>query len=153
MATQVASRIRTVFEVEIPLRNLFEATTIAKLAELVEAALRAGTGAMLPPIELVPRDPATGLPTEPPQLSYAQQRLWFLDQLAPGNLFYNLPLAVILEGDLDIPALEASLNEIIRRHAVLRTNFKAVGGVPVQVITPERKIHLSVIDISALAES
>ncbi len=153
LATQVASRIRTVFEVEIPLRNLFEATTIAKLADLVEAALRAGTGAMLPPIELVPRDPATGLPTEPPQLSYAQQRLWFLDQLAPGNLFYNLPLAVILEGDLDIPALEASLNEIIRRHAVLRTNFKAVGGVPVQVIAPERKIHLSVIDISALAES
>lgn len=153
LATQVASRIRTVFEVELPLRNLFEATTVAKLAELIENALRSGHGATLPPIDLVPRDPTTGLPTEIPQLSYAQQRLWFLDQLAPGNLFYNLPLAVILEGDLDIPALEASLNEIIRRHAVLRTNFKAEGGVPVQVIKPELKIHLEVVDISGINEA
>lgn len=67
-------------------------------------------------------------------LSFAQQRLWFLDQLEPGNPLYNNPSAIRLSGRLDLKALELSLNEIIRRHEILRTTFTAVDGQPVQVI-------------------
>lgn len=70
-------------------------------------------------------------------LSYAQQRLWFLDQLEPASAAYNMPTAVYLTGALDIAVLERSLNEIVRRHDVLRTTFPMVNGVPVQVIASE----------------
>ena len=69
-------------------------------------------------------------------ISYAQQRLWFLDQLEPGNPVYNLPAGVRLKGALQLSALERSLNEIIRRHEALRTRFLTLDGEPVQVIDP-----------------
>lgn len=150
LATQVVSRLRSAFQIEIPLRDLFEASTMAELARRVEAALNKDAVMMAPPIELIERDPASGIPVVPPQLSFSQQRLWFLDQLAPGNLFYNIPLAVEMTGHLDASALEQTLNEIIRRHAVLRTNFQSSGGVPVQVIAPDLKLKLAVEDLSNL---
>ena len=146
LATRLVSRLRQTFQVEIPLRDLFETPTVAGLAERVEVALRADIGLEAPPIEPIPRD--RELP-----LSFAQQRLWFLDQLAPGNLFYNIPMAVRLTGRLDVEALERSLNEILRRHEVLRTTFRAEGGKPVQVIAPELRLTLPVEDLSHLPEA
>src|SRR5690348_8227830 len=83
-------------------------------------------------------------------LSFAQQRLWFLDQLEPGNPVYNLPSAVRLRGTLDLSALERSLNEIIRRHEALRTRFLTLDGETVQVIDPELELGLEVVDLSTL---
>ncbi|HEY4426344.1 MAG TPA: condensation domain-containing protein, partial [Pyrinomonadaceae bacterium] len=85
-------------------------------------------------------------------LSYGQQRLWFLDQLEPGNPVYNLPTGVRLRGALQLSALERSLNEIIRRHEALRTRFLTLDGEPVQVIDPELELRLEVVDLSTLNE-
>jgi aspartate racemase len=81
-------------------------------------------------------------------LSFAQERLWFLDQLEPGSAVYNVCQAVRMTGTLDLTALEKALNDIIRRHEILRTNFIAADGRPVQVIAPERSIAISVVDLS-----
>lgn len=70
-------------------------------------------------------------------LSFAQQRLWFLDQLEPGGASYNVPAAVRLTGQLDLEALQGALNEILRRHEALRTRFASADGTPVQLIEPE----------------
>ena len=86
-------------------------------------------------------------------LSFAQQRLWFVDQLAPGNPAYNISLGVRLRGRLDVPALERSLEEIARRHESLRTTFTSRGGTPVQVISPEARVPLSLLDLSAHDEA
>ena len=81
-------------------------------------------------------------------LSFAQQRLWFLNQLEPNNPFYNIPGAVKLKGKLNITALEKSINEIIQRHEILRTTFKTVNGQPVQVIYPSFKLTIPILDLS-----
>ncbi|HEX8127476.1 MAG TPA: amino acid adenylation domain-containing protein [Pyrinomonadaceae bacterium] len=143
LATQLMSRVRQVFRIELPLRRLFERPTPAELAESVEAEMRAGTTVAAPPVEPVERVGA--LP-----LSFAQQRLWFLDKLEPGSPFYNLPAALRLEGALDEMALERSLNEIVRRHEVLRTNFQIVDGEPKQIIASQRQLVLEKIDLSYL---
>src|SRR5689334_1516184 len=90
---------------------------------------------------------------EPSPLSFAQQRLWFLDQLEPGKSYYNVSFALQLECLLDLEALEASLNEIVRRHEVLRATFVSLAGEPVQVIAPEPKVRPLVIDLSELPET
>jgi len=128
LAMRIAARIREAFQVELPLRTLFEAPTVAGVAEEIEKARMARHELRVPPILPVPRD--RDLP-----LSFAQQRLWFLDQLAPGNSFYNVPVAVRLLGALDVAALERALIEIVRHHEVLRTTFQTVEGRPVQVIS------------------
>ena len=142
LATQVISRIRQAFEVELPLRTLFEASTPARLAAVVEAELSEGTALAIPPVKAVERDGA--LP-----LSFAQQRLWFLDQLEPGSAAYNIPAAVRLKGLLDVKALERSLKEVVRRHEVLRTTFTVVQGQPVQVIGEGEEFGLSVLELAA----
>src|SRR5205807_7283097 len=86
-------------------------------------------------------------------LSFAQQRLWFVEQLAPGNPAYNIASALRLRGRLNIPVLERSLNEIIRRHDALRASFQAIDGRAVQVIAPALILTLSVVDLHKLAES
>src|SRR6185503_1898065 len=83
-------------------------------------------------------------------LSFAQERLWFLDQLQPGNPFYNVPVALHLTGRLDTCALQRTLDEIINRHESLRTSFPIVDGQPVQIISAARGLTLSVVDISEL---
>ena len=83
-------------------------------------------------------------------LSFAQRRLWFLDQIEPGNAFYNIPSSIRLAYALDVGALHRGLNEIIRRHEVLRTTFVVVNDEPVQVVSPSWSIPLPVVDLSSL---
>ena len=144
--TQVISRLREAFSVELPLRCLFEAPTIEDLSELVEAARRDDQNRIVPPIKPVSGDGE--LP-----LSFAQARLWFLDQLEGGSATYNIPAAVRLVGPLHLSALEMAVQEIVRRHEVLRTNFKIKNGSPVQLIDPTLSVILSLIDLQALPES
>ncbi|MEW6737800.1 MAG: amino acid adenylation domain-containing protein, partial [Acidobacteriota bacterium] len=144
---QIISRLNRLFEIELPLRNLFEFPTIAGLAAIIERTLRTGEDREqypAPRIVSVSRDRA--LP-----LSFAQQRLWFLDQLVPGNPFYNIAGAVNIKGKLDILALEWSINEIIRRHEILRTNFTTVEGQAIQVIAAQRYLPLPIIDLKQLS--
>src|SRR5689334_7192942 len=100
--------------------------------------------------KIVRRGPRTALPGGALPLSFAQQRLWFLDQLEPGSAAYNLSGRVRLEGRLDAPALEASLNEIVRRHEALRTIFSTRAGEPVQIVRSELRLPLPFIDLSDL---
>ncbi|HET7228485.1 MAG TPA: amino acid adenylation domain-containing protein [Longimicrobium sp.] len=82
--------------------------------------------------------------------SFAQERLWFLDRLQPGNAFYNVPTALRLRGELNVPALERALAEVVRRHEVLRTVFREEDGAPLQVISPFAGFALPVDDLSAI---
>src|SRR6185369_12562155 len=114
LATQVASRLRAAFRVELPLRRLFEAPTLAGMAAAALAAVEtAGEGAPAPPP--ISRSLADGADLP---LSFAQERLWFLDRLQPGPA-YDIPLALRATGRLDVAALAAALGEIVRRHEVL----------------------------------
>jgi amino acid adenylation domain-containing protein len=92
----------------------------------------------------IPRRAAAG----PAPLSFAQQRLWFLDQFDPGKPYYNLPLAIRITGDLDVPALTRSLDAIVARHEVLRTTFATREGNPVQIVAPPRRMAVERRDIS-----
>ena len=131
LATQVASRIKQTLGVEASLRLLFEAQTIAELASRLDVQ---GAGRMS--AALRPRENRES----PAPLSYAQQRLWFLDQLMPGNTMYNMPAVVRLRGELDVAALERAMTQVMERHETLRTTFHVVDGVAVQVVS-EACIH------------
>ncbi len=146
LATQLVSRVREAFQIELPLRHIFESPTIAELAEYVEIAQRAAEGVHAPPIQPASRE--RELP-----LSFAQQRLWFLDQLEPNSPFYNLSDAVRLTGPFDANAFERALNEIVRRHEALRTTFASVDGRAVQVIAPSLQIPLTITDLRAVPAS
>jgi len=139
LATQIISRVRTVFAVEMPLRVLFEAPTVAKLA----GQLR-GLRERNPAARLVIAKAAR---TDTLPLSYAQQRLWFLDQMDPGSSGYNVPVGLRLNGKVDRKAIQNSLNEIVHRHEVLRTSFAVKQGQPLQKIAPELQLPLDVIDL------
>ncbi|HEV2762305.1 MAG TPA: amino acid adenylation domain-containing protein, partial [Pyrinomonadaceae bacterium] len=147
LATQAVSRLREACGVEISLRALFEHPTVEGLTGIVEQSLR-GEGeqaTVMPPLVRVSREGE--LP-----LSFAQQRLWFLDQLEPNSSFYNLPIAMRLEGELDVEALELTLSEIVRRHEVLRTTFPNLEGHPAQLISPAYRVRLETEDLSSLPE-
>src|SRR5262249_43292136 len=113
LATQVISRVRSAFDVELGVRSIFEEPSVEGLARRIEEAMWMGEKADAPPLTRALREGQVGarLP-----LSFAQQRLWFLDQLVPNNPFYNIPEAVKLEGRLDLETLERVINEIVRRH-------------------------------------
>src|SRR5579862_8430167 len=153
LATQVVARVRTSWGIELPLRALFELPTVARLAAHL-AALRAGGLAAAPPpiapISAVPR--AAGHPERRGMarlpLSFGQERLWFLDQLEPGGVAYNMPAAVRLRGEFDAAALAASLGEVVRRHEVLRTVFALAGEEAVQVPLPPAPLPLPLVDLA-----
>ncbi len=142
LATQVVSRIRQAAGVELPLRQMFERPTIAELVLKIDE-IKTGEAAVLPPIRRVPRN--RSMP-----LSFAQQRLWFLDQLDPDNPLYNVPLAMRLTGALEVEPLKRALNEIVRRHEILRTRYEVEDDLPVQVIADEEEIEVPVEDLSHL---
>ncbi|MBV9624350.1 MAG: amino acid adenylation domain-containing protein, partial [Acidobacteria bacterium] len=143
LATQVVSRLRQSFNADISLRAIFETPTVRELAERVEALRTPGEkhGQAIPRL---PRNAA--LP-----LSFAQQRLWFLNQLEPNNPLYNVPIAIGITGQLDFAALVRALNEIVRRHEVLRTTFELRDNQPRQVIAPELALDVPISDLSGVA--
>jgi amino acid adenylation domain-containing protein len=144
LATQVVSRVRRIFGVDVPLRSLFEMPTLAALATHIETLLNAGRRVTASIIKRVERSERSGgFP-----LSYAQQRLWFIQQLDPHSAAYHIPAAVRLHGGLDIAALERVLSEIVRRHEILRTKFAFVDGRPVQLVMPGGNMTLSRRDLS-----
>ncbi|HYR10458.1 MAG TPA: condensation domain-containing protein, partial [Longimicrobium sp.] len=141
-ATRVVSRVRALLGVQLPLRTLFEAPTVAGVAREVDA-LRRERLPQLPPVVPVER-------TGPLPLSFAQERLWFLDRLEPDSPLYTIPVALRLAGPLDAAALERALGEVVRRHEALRTVFADRDGEAVQVIVPFTGFALPVDDLSGL---
>ncbi|MCP4662509.1 MAG: AMP-binding protein, partial [bacterium] len=146
LATQVVSRIRDLFGVELELRSLFQAPTLAELAERIERARRTGRTFAAPPLE------RRGGDRDAVPLSFAQQRLWFLEHFEPGLPLYNIPISLSLKGRLEVQALAAALNEVLRRHEVLRTAFESEQGKPIQVIRPHRIQPLPVVDLAGIPE-
>ena len=153
LATQVISRVRDAFGIELPLRSLFERPTVAGLANQIDVARRSAMGIVAPPIQALERNPSTGVPVKPVLLSYAQQRLWVLDQLSPNSPLYNIPVALQLTGFLDMEALKAALTQLTRRHEILRTVFKSIAGVPYQLVLTEMDVQLEFHDLSGLPET
>ncbi len=127
LAIRVLTRVRQALGVDLPLREMFERPVLSELAARLDEVLgKPAPGSILP-------RPRTG---EPLPLSFAQNRLWFVDQMTPGASVYNIPCLLRLDGELDVAALGRSLGEIVRRHEALRTTFTSVEGQPAQVIGP-----------------
>src|SRR5437763_5024202 len=138
MATRLVSRIRAMLDVELALRTLFEFPTVAGIMGQLHQATRAR-------LPLTPRPRPERLPP-----SYAQQRLWFIDQFHKSSSEYNLPEALHLRGELNYQALERTIQAIVERHEILRTHFNEIQAEPVQVIEPQLHIELVIEDFSGL---
>ncbi len=150
LATRVISRVRRHLQVDLPLGVLFESPTVAAAAAAIAAAGRK-EGPETAPIPPRPATDSGGSTRDVGPPSFAQERLWFLDRLAPGNTLYNIPLALRLVGELDVEALRRSFEEIVRRHEVLRTTFTSEHGDVRQVLHPPAGWRLPVVDLSHLA--
>ena len=142
LATQVVSRARRRLAVEVPVRTLFEATRLDELAARIEA-IRGNAQAARPPLRA-----REGQALAP--LSSAQQRLWYLEQLTPGTSTYNIPAAIDLDRELDPEVLERCLDEIQRRHEILRTHFVKHQGRPRQQILEPSPTSLDFEDLGGL---
>ncbi|HYN22225.1 MAG TPA: SDR family NAD(P)-dependent oxidoreductase, partial [Thermoanaerobaculia bacterium] len=145
LGTRLMSRVREVFHVEIPLGKLFDLPTVTDFAAMIgprTADAGASERKAIPPLR-------RGVDLD---LSFAQERLWFLEQLEPGSPLYNLSRVLRVEGPLDCAVLALCLGEVVRRHEALRTVFPRRDGPPVQVIQPAGAFSLPVVDLSGLPE-
>jgi len=142
LATRLIARVRRAFGVEFAMVHLFDAPTVRRMGRIVESLL--GTSAAVAPA-IVPVSRQEPLP-----LSYSQQSLWLLDQLEPGKTAYSLPAAIDLEGEVDVPALAATLTAVVARHETLRTRIVPASGRPWQQIDPPARVPLPVVDLGGL---
>ncbi|MDH6145771.1 amino acid adenylation domain-containing protein/non-ribosomal peptide synthase protein (TIGR01720 family) [Kitasatospora sp. GP30] len=136
LATRLLSRIRSVLGVELSIRTVFENPTVAQLARALDEGSAVGRSRVA---RVVPR------PERIP-LSYAQQRVWFLDRMDSGGM-YNLPLAIRLRGTLDVAALAAALNAVVARHEALRTLYREADGRAEQLVLPTAELPLTVTEL------
>jgi amino acid adenylation domain-containing protein len=146
LATKAISRLRDYLQAELPLRALFESPTVAELGAVIQGVLSQAKPEVRPPLGRATR--GGSLP-----LSFAQQRLWLLNQLEFDAATYNIPKLLVLRGTLDLAALEQALNEIMSRHEVLRTAFPATAGEPYQLISAATLLPLPLVDLSELDEA
>ncbi|MGH3815616.1 MAG: amino acid adenylation domain-containing protein, partial [Pseudonocardiaceae bacterium] len=147
LTIQVMSRLRAVLGVAVPLRAVFSNPTVAGLAGVIEVLTGVGDTEALSAIPVLPRDGE--LP-----LSFAQQRLWFLDQFEPGSAEYIItPIALRLRGALDVEALNSAVSGLVARHESMRTTFHSVDGRGVQVVHPPDRVDVPVLDLSGLPEA
>jgi amino acid adenylation domain-containing protein/non-ribosomal peptide synthase protein (TIGR01720 family) len=140
---QVVSRMRTAFNVDVSPRAVFDNPTVAALASVLPIEPAVDSQALIP---VVPRQ--DGMP-----LSFAQQRLWFMDEFEPGSAEYNVSAGLRLSGPLDPQALRAALNALVARHEVLRTTFRSVDGVGVQFVHADGDAGWAAVDLSAAEEA
>jgi amino acid adenylation domain-containing protein len=145
-AAQMVSRVRDVFQKALPIRVLFENPTIEALAAFIESERQSSGNKVPPPLERIDRN-------RPLPLSFAQQRLWFINQLEPESTAYNIPIALRITGELDVAALEQAFGDLIERHETLRTTFVTNNGRPEQSISSPRKFALSITDLSHVLSS
>jgi amino acid adenylation domain-containing protein len=141
LAGQAIARVRRAFTIQTPVTRLFESPTIRDFAAVVEAELRTAKPSDELPLVRVSRD-------EPLPLSFSQQRLWFLDQLDPGNYAYNLAHAMEISGALNVEALQRAFNAIVERHEILRTRFIDNDGTPFQKIESAAEVAWQFVDLS-----
>jgi amino acid adenylation domain-containing protein/FkbM family methyltransferase len=146
LAMRVISTLSRVFQVQLPLHEFFAHPTLAALAACIERMRQGKTATSYPKIQPVSRE-------QPLPLSFAQQRLWLLDQLTPENAFYNLSFALQLMGKLEQGALERSFSCIVQRHEVLRTTFTWHNEEAVLSIRSSTAIEIPVIDLSGMDEA
>jgi len=146
LATQIINKVREELQVELPLQIFIEAPTIGGFIQKIDESNKSTPARISDTIRQIPRD------QEFP-LSFAQQGMWVLDQLEPGKPVYNRPSAFRLKGQLNLIALEKSLNEIVRRHEIFRTTFPSVEGNPYQVISEYFPLDMEVEDLSDLPET
>ncbi|MFC6987448.1 amino acid adenylation domain-containing protein [Streptomyces cirratus] len=140
LAAQAVGRVAAALGTELGLRDVFEAPTVSAFARRAATARSAATAPPLAPAGAAPQP-----------LSFAQQRLWFLDRLAPGSPLYNVPLVLTLTGDLDPAALHRALRDLVGRHASLRTRLEATaGGDPLQVVDPDGDVTWATEDLRHL---
>ncbi|HEX6039302.1 non-ribosomal peptide synthetase, partial [Longimicrobium sp.] len=145
LAMQLISRMVRAFDVEIPIRTIFEAPRLREMAERLEDAILATLDVEMADDGIEPVDRGEPLP-----LSFAQERMWFLDRLLPGNAVYAMPLRVRLTGALDAEALRRAMQDLVHRHEALRTVFPDRGGRAVQVVTPPARFDLPLRDLTEL---
>ncbi|WP_244232538.1 condensation domain-containing protein, partial [Mycobacterium innocens] len=126
LATRASARLQLALDMEVPVRSLFDACTVGDLADSLH---RQRSGRTRPPVTAMPRP-------EPIPLSYAQQRLWFLNQFEGGAATYNMPTAFRVTGALDVDALGAAIDDVVARHEILRTVYPQADGVPFQQVLP-----------------
>ncbi|MEY4544399.1 MAG: pyoverdine synthetase [Pseudomonadota bacterium] len=143
LATQLVARVRRTLDIELPLRDLFEARTLGAFASRVLHAVETGRLSRQPALEPVDT-------REPLPLSYSQERMWFLWQMDPTSAAYNVGGAVHLRGELDVPALARALAALGERHSSLRTTFPRVQGTPRQRIVEHVALPLEQQDLSGL---
>jgi len=147
VAMRIAARVRDDLGVELPPEDLFEHSTLAALAARIDELAGGGSTAARagepPPIV---RRAGDG----PAPLAFQQEQIWLISRLEPDNLAYNFQYTVRLRGSLDRGALHAALDEIVRRHEVLRTTFPALDGTPVQRVHPPWRVRVPAVDLASL---
>ena len=144
LGAQILSRVRATFGVELSFARIFAEPTVEALAECIDTERAQGDQ---PGKKMV----AGPRPDDVP-CSFAQRALWLFDQLSEGSPCYNVPLAFALWGPLNVPALEESVNAIVRRHESLRTRFRVVSGEPLQTITSSLKVSVTLLDLSCIPD-
>ncbi|MGG3660641.1 amino acid adenylation domain-containing protein, partial [Bacillus pseudomycoides] len=144
LATQVVSRLKEALQIELLVRELFEYSTVEALAKRLDQLRKGDKIREIPPLMPMERGEAISL-------SYAQQRLWFIDQFTPNSTLYNIPMVCRLTGNWVPKALETGWNQLIERHESLRTVFHEMDGHPVQQIQPYAFRFLPQIDLTTLS--
>ncbi|HYM00220.1 MAG TPA: amino acid adenylation domain-containing protein, partial [Blastocatellia bacterium] len=156
VAAQMAARLYEFFRVELTIRTILEHPTVAELANYIDQNSRVEEATIgfsaVEPIPRARRTPA-GPGTKLLPFSYAQQRLWLIEQINPGNHYYNIPAMVRISGELNIEALTQSVNHIVARHEALRTAFPSLSAQPAQAIRESVRIEIPAIDLSEFSES